>query len=706
MNKVVRVNRFLLAAIASTLVAAPVRAAQDADPAPLDTIQVTATRIATRIVDTPASVSVITGDQLRARMASDLRTALALLAGVEISPGSDSGPAGSVPAIWGLREFDAFLLVVDGVPWGGAFNPALTTLDLNNIERIEVLRGAAPVMYGATSFVGVIHVIHRPAGGADTGVAFSAGGVRGNLGNYSLAGAANLPEFRGWRQSVSADAERQRFADELAGLTRGHVLYRAAGELGGGTTTVDVDLNVLRQEPTSPHPRAGAVLDPAVTIDANFHPGDRQLAETRVHVGLGHRRDTGLGPWISTLAVSHTGADVVRGYLAEACANAPLIGANACGHVQDREVLDLYFDTHLETELRPQLSAVWGIDELFGKGEQRARIFSYAVDPFAGNDAPASSAVPVLESNELEVERNFLGAYAQLEWQPVDTLDVLAGLRLNHTHEIREGEADLPGGPVPARQTRNDTEPSGSIGLVWHPWSTDDHAISLFADYRDTFKPAAVDFGPEAEADILEPETAHAIEAGVKSYWLGGSLAVDVAAFDMTMRNLIVPGNVGGSPGLENAGTLYLRGWEAEASWHPVTATTVYMAYAHHRLRFGDYERLFDGVPVQLRGNAPELAPDDTGSIGIEFAPASGLQLSAAWTYTGPRYLNKRNTALAGSFSVLDAALGYRFDRWQLSVVGRNLTDARDPVSESELGDAQYYRMPARTVGVAVSMSL
>ncbi len=44
------------------------------------------------------------------------------------------------PALWGLREFDAFLLVVDGVPWGGAFNPALTTLDLTNVERIDVLR--------------------------------------------------------------------------------------------------------------------------------------------------------------------------------------------------------------------------------------------------------------------------------------------------------------------------------------------------------------------------------------------------------------------------------------------------------------------------------------------------------------------------------------------------------------------------------------
>ena len=56
--------------------------------------------------------------------------------------------------------------MVDGVPSGGAFNPALTTLNLTDVDRIEVVRGAAPVMYGATSFVGVIHVIHYAAGAA------------------------------------------------------------------------------------------------------------------------------------------------------------------------------------------------------------------------------------------------------------------------------------------------------------------------------------------------------------------------------------------------------------------------------------------------------------------------------------------------------------------------------------------------------------
>src|SRR4029079_13006778 len=113
--------------------------------------------------DVPASIEVLTGDELRARGATSLRDALSLAAGVAIAPGGDGGPASAVPEFWGLREFDAFLLVVDGIPWGGALNPALSTLNLRDVERIEVLRGPAPVTYGATSFVGVINVVHTAA---------------------------------------------------------------------------------------------------------------------------------------------------------------------------------------------------------------------------------------------------------------------------------------------------------------------------------------------------------------------------------------------------------------------------------------------------------------------------------------------------------------------------------------------------------------
>ncbi len=673
-----------------------------------EAVQVTATRIPTPLVDTPATVSVISGDQLAWRGATDLRTALAGLSGVDVSPGGDAGPASSVPAIWGLREFDAYLLVVDGVPWGGAFNPAASTLDLHNVERIEVLRGSAPVTYGATSFVGVIHVIHKAAGQFGRRVNGSVGSVDGRTENMSIAAAADMATTDRWQHSIAGDLDRQRFADERAGIVRVHALYRARGNFAAGQFRLDIDANLLRQDPTSPYPRVSDGLDPAIDTDANFQPADARIDQNRYHVTAGLDRTLGKSAWSTTFAFTRTNGDVVRGFLAESCAGQPVTGGdNACGAAQDVGVSDLYFDSHLDSPLSETVSLTWGLDVLTGKGEQKAEVFSYSVDPLHGNDATASTEAVVLEENEAEDERNFYGLYGQVDWSIGARIHVLAGARLNYTREVREGEEDLPTGPVPAREAGTVTRPSGFIGATWKAWSRDDDRIDLFANYRNSFKPAAIDFGPEAEADILKPESADSWELGARMSSLEGRLAVGFSYFDMKMENLVVSRSSGGSPALANAGTIHLRGEELALEWYATDAMALHFAYAHHNSEFGDYVQDFDGVPTELRGNALELSPDDSGSAGVRWTGKSGLALSAGYTYTGERYLNKRNTSQVGAFSVVDASASYRFrNGWEIRLDGRNLTDSRDPISESELGDGQYYRMSARNFSLSATLEL
>src|SRR6266536_6447646 len=180
-------------------------AAQQQLPTVRESVEVTATRVPEDPGQVPAAIEVFERDELTSRGATDLRSALSLATGVEIAPGGDAGPAGSVPAFWGLKEFDAFLLVVDGVPWGGAFNPALTTLSLTDVKRIEVLRGPAPVMYGATSFVGVIHVIHNGAAAGDRAVTIRGGSFQSGGGTF----VTSVPFLRGWDSRLSVDAERE-----------------------------------------------------------------------------------------------------------------------------------------------------------------------------------------------------------------------------------------------------------------------------------------------------------------------------------------------------------------------------------------------------------------------------------------------------------------------------------------------------------------
>jgi outer membrane receptor protein involved in Fe transport len=57
-----------------------------------------------------------------------------------------------------------------------------------------------------------------------------------------------------------------------------------------------------------------------------------------------------------------------------------------------------------------------------------------------------------------------------------------------------------------------------------------------------------------------------------------------------------------------------------------------------------------------------------------------------------------RNTAPAEGYATVGAVVGYRMPRWELRVDARNLADRRNPVAESEVGDAQYYLMTSRRV--------
>ncbi len=690
----------LAVVVAATLLSAAVRAD---DAARLDAVEVTSSKVDTAIDRTSATVTIVSGDELRARGATDLRAALALVAGVEASPGGDGGPASSVPALWGLREFDAFLLLVDGVPAGGAFVPALASLDLTNVERIEVMKGAAPVSYGATAFVGVIHVIHYAAGEGPSRVGFG----YGSRGSLRAEFAAPLSSHGGWKDSLVANAEHQELAADRAGYDRGHLLYRAEVDAESGRFGLDVDLSLLRQDPNSPQLREGAGLTPRTPLDANHNPGDAHLDENRLQVSTRYDRDTALGPWQTRVAVARTDGELIRGFLREGFAAAPAI--NADGYAQTRGSTDLYADTHIVSKFGDTTSVVWGADWLHGNGDQESRNFEYSV-ALDGFDAPRSGTRGIDETTATDDRREFLGVYADLGHDVSERFHVDAGLRLNHTREDRDTALVQTGvsGVELGNDERRDTRLTGALGASYRLWDDADAIdyLTAYANYRDSFKPAVVDFGPEAETEILEAEQATSGEAGLRGINLEGKLRWDVAAFYMDFANLVVPQTVDGRPGLANAGNLMFRGLEGEARYALGDDVQLMASWAYHHSQFGDYVRLFGATPRQLRGNQQELSPDHLAGLGLIWQPASGPFAYLTSNYVGDRYLNKRNTAPAPGYATVDAGFGWRAKAWSIRADGSNLTDRRDPASESELGDAQYYRLPARSYWLSLSYDL
>ena len=653
-------------------------AQQPKKPAALPPLEVVATRRPEATHDVPASIEVISGRDLRARGAASLRDALALAAGIAIAPGGDAGPASSVPEFWGLREFDAFLLVVDGIPWGGALNPNLATLNLRDVERIEILRGPAPVTFGATSFVGVIHVVHTDAAATARNLALR-GGSYGTLGVAADLGA---PSTGAWKSRVSADLDRQKFKDDRTSASRGHALWRVGRSTGERSTWFYADVTLLRQDPASPHPREGPGLSTAVPLDANHNPEGARLNENRFVLSGGWQRPVLHGSlWGTTLSFTRSSPRIFRGFLTD-ISNSP---NNATGLLENININDVYADSHVIWASQSHVRIMTGADLLFAQGEAKGATFTYTA-PLDGSTA-APVPEPTTLDKDAEDRRIFGGAYGSAEWRPSSRLTLSGGLRLNLTTE-RRGETS---------PSSNNTKLSGSVGAMFGLWERDVDHLRVFANFRSTFKPAAFDFGLAENEGILKPETSRSYEGGVKARLSDGRLDFEGSVFRMDFKNLVTATVVNNLPALINAGSTRFQGFELASDLRLPHDVLARASYSFHDGKFVDFVQAFDGTPTQLGGKRFEMSARHLALAGLSYAPDLGLLVSANLNYTGDRYLNKRNTALAPKYLTVDAGVGYRVRRAEFRLDGRNLSNRRDAVSESEFGDAQYYRMPART---------
>ena len=667
-------------------------------PTVKESIEVTVTRLPEDPEEVPAPIEVFSGEELSARGARDLRTALSSAVGVEIAPGGDTGPASSVPDFWGLKEFDAFLLVVDGVPWGGAFNPALTDLNLNDIDRIEVLRGPASVTYGATSFVGVIQVVHKDA--AATGRSLTLHG--GSYGSGGGAFSTPIPFFGDWSSRLTVDGENVGFSDDRTDYQRGHALWRVGSKpVEDNRTWFNIDVNWLDQNPASPRVRVGTTLSPDNPVDTNYNPPGDFLDNHRFTGMGGFDRKVGGALWSTTVSVSHNRFDTFRGFITTLEEPSPELPDNAHGFKEKIHFTDIYVDSHLSWKLPRSVTFLAGADYIHGTGNAEGADFDYAVHLNGSFDEPVPK--PDVLDVTIKDHRDLFAPYALVEWRPLDRLRFDAGIRLNVTHEDRK-DAD-PGAGTSSDFSDTNVRPSANVGAIFTVWQHDQDELNLYVDYRDTFKPAAIDFGigedegggAEDQSTILKPETSRSVEGGIKGRFWNRRVEWEASGFFMNFFNLVVPNESGG---LDNAGNEHFKGFESEVSLflpHDVIARA---NYSYHDARFIDFVFDFgDGNGLtQLAGKRIEMSAHNLSAVSLYYAPASGFLCGVSMNYTGSRFLNKRNTALAEGFATVDLSAGYRTPRWELRVDARNLADRRDPVAESEFGDAQYYLMTSRRV--------
>ena len=168
-------------------------------------VVVTATRYEVDTFSTPTSISVISGADLARRNPEKIVDVLKQEAGIEVF---GEGPFRGLPVIRGLSS-NRILILVDGQRLNNSrestefagIQPSL--VDLSQVERIEVLRGPASVLYGSDAIGGVINIITKQATFSDQG--FKLGGAVGvsygtaaedQRGSFELNGADERVTFR------------------------------------------------------------------------------------------------------------------------------------------------------------------------------------------------------------------------------------------------------------------------------------------------------------------------------------------------------------------------------------------------------------------------------------------------------------------------------------------------------------------------------
>src|SRR5258707_9630614 len=155
--------RFAPRALALLVVPVAVTGQTPADTVVLNPVVVTATRIPTPADGVPVAVTVLRGTELRER---GILTVAEALRGVPAANVVTTNSYGSQTSLF-LRggQSNYVKVLIDGVPQnvpGGAYDFANLTTD--NIERIEVVRGPASVLYGSDAVAGGVERFLR--GGA------------------------------------------------------------------------------------------------------------------------------------------------------------------------------------------------------------------------------------------------------------------------------------------------------------------------------------------------------------------------------------------------------------------------------------------------------------------------------------------------------------------------------------------------------------
>ncbi len=240
-----RFTRSVLASAVTLAVSAGTATAQEEQQ--LDNIVVSASGFEQAMVDAPASISVISREELSRQRVTSIADALRNVEGVDVG-GSVGKTGGSNISIRGMPS-DYTLILIDGRRQNTAgsvtpngFGETSTSFfpPISSIERIEVIRGPMSTLYGSDAMGGVINIITRRVGRVWTG-------------SIGVENTFNEDRDFGDRREINLYTSGPLVEDTLGLQLRGRVYERDASEL----SYTDGDGNPIEVSQRGPSPVEG-----------------------------------------------------------------------------------------------------------------------------------------------------------------------------------------------------------------------------------------------------------------------------------------------------------------------------------------------------------------------------------------------------------------------------------------------------------------
>ncbi len=720
-----------LSPLIAALVASPVLAQTSSD-ANVEEIIVTAQKRAQNVQDVPISMAVFSGEALDAAGVDDIRDLRNITPGLFLATAPQVtntrvamrgiGSAGNTA----IEPSVAFFL--DGV-----YVPRVGSLltGLNDVEAVEVLRGPQGTLFGRNASVGAISM--RTAEPRDEFEA-EVSGEAGSYGYWKGAGVINAPLAENFavRLAVLGEHTDGTGYEELNDIALGENSVRSARlsarwdiaptvrwVLRADYQTVEGDgaqaISVVAESVTPTAVAnwrarldpdgAGPLTGDLPLLDNTYNRHVRQdaggvLDDEQFGISSDLTWDFGSG-WSARLISGYR--DWSNEQLQNSVGNIPLPTNNRLGTFDSESLSSELQLMSPDTLLGGRANFVTGLyyyDETFLIGERQSLLPAYC-DVFIRNTQPARltacRAGQQADAIALEFDqdtRSYAGFF-QGTYRMTPAWDVTAGVR--YSRDDKEGtyfqQALNPTAQRATEFTQLETEDDEityrlgtSLRLV--------EDVVLFATYTTGYKSGGFDSGGgstvQGQARIFRPELTENYELGAKTRLFDQRLTLNAVLYWMIVDDLQFRTYDGVSFRVRNDGKIRQRGVEWDIAVHPTRALTFSLAGAYLDSEYLDF-RNAPGLPghggiQDLTGERAPYSPELQGSAMVRYdiaLPWRGLtlQLRSDVSYVGemnlagagdnnPDSMEPEHTVVGARLALMDA-----HDRWELALIGQNLTD-------------------------------